>query len=272
MTQKFSIFGMGKDGIPSYFRRWFAGGGDVAVDDHIVRTADQSDDAKTVSLVLDQWRGDPAHRLAARAMMAGLISPDTRLPLPSQGVREELGFPPRLKKFREFAEAAGREAFALALTVRRDEAKDKKAKEKKPKLVDALCILIDRADDGKWVLSDNALHEASSQSWELVDVDALQDVARSIVRSSTRQGVSRATIKEWRAYPEFRHIVKEVGGHLSLRLNDSANLSDKAVREAALKAPVNDVLTLVGEVPSVWGATPARKAAGRASFAQLMHN
>lgn len=247
---RFSIAGFGMDGIPCLFRRMFRDGGDVALNEHIWRETDQSEEAKIVSLVMDEWRGDPPDRLRARAAVMGVLSPDTGLPLLSAATREALGLPPRINKHREFLEAAGRMAIATALTAKLDTAGAAEP------ILAQLRLIVERTQDGHQAISDNALSEASARSWEFADDDKLQRAEH------VRRGVSRSTIKDWRTKPDcapqFWHIVREVAGHLAMRMNVPDSISDNGIRLVATRFPTADVLTLVGEVPTVWSVTPAR--------------
>lgn len=272
----FSLFGIGQDGIPDRIEQMLADGGDRQIAQYIEsycrKRGRASDEIRTMALLMAEYHGLPPHVLRSLALCLDLISPDTRRPLPAASARAALGLPMRVKKFREFLELAGRSALALALIALRDhppatalpenpspayyfvEAYNRRA---------ALGDLLDRANTGQIVLRDDALHKASAQLW-------MQQDDGTLVEAGRRDAVARSTIKTWRALPEFRHIITEVGGRYVLSLNPPASLSDKAIREIAMKTPVEDILSFAGDVRTVWNAAPEAVAKARTAVSQVL--
>lgn len=121
IARPFFLLGLGVDGIPSRINVMLGNGGDLEIarniEQSVRRTGIASDDVKALSLLMAERSGTPPHVLRSLAYSLNLISPDTDEPLPPASVRSALGLPPSVKKFRDFAEAAGRSALALSLTV-----------------------------------------------------------------------------------------------------------------------------------------------------------
>jgi hypothetical protein len=251
----FSLFGMGPNGVPGRFARAFDDGGDKLIAAHIEhfvrKHGKATDEIRALSLLQAEHAGTPPHILRALAYSLDLISFKTG-PLPPASLREAIGLPPKVKKFREFTEMAARHSYALALTVVHDHP---------DRVVDALEDLVGRVAAGKLVLSDKALSMASGTRWAIAD--------GALVETGTRPIISRSTLASWRKVPEFSHIVAEVGGRIAMH-SCGASFTERAIREMALKAPVDDLLGMVDQVPTVWSATPAAQAAARAAFEKAM--
>jgi hypothetical protein len=272
----FSMFSMGLTGIPDRFARIFRDGGDKQVAEGIVRFVQKggkpSDEIKAMSLLLAERAGTPPHILRALAYSMELISPNTGQPLPPASMRAAIGLPPTVKRFREFTEVAARQAFALALTVLRDHPPHTALPENASPLrylgevanrIDALTDLIDRVKANTFVLSDKALATASEQRWEINDDGTMVEVGSG-------PKIARSTISAWRKYPEFIHIIAEVGGALAVRLDAGDDPTDRSIREIALKIPAEELLAIAGQVPTVWSAAPKISAEARAAFARAM--
>jgi hypothetical protein len=113
------------------------------------------------------------------------------------------------------------------------------------------------------VLSDKALAAASEKRWAINDDG-------TVVEVGGRPKIARSTVGAWRGYPEFGHIVTEIGGFLALRLETRVDSTDQAIRELALKMPAEELLAIAGQVPTVWSAAPKISAEARAAFARAM--
>lgn len=231
MSKKpFSIFGFGRDGVPASIRTMFLSG----------------ERDLTVALAEAEAKGVSPENLRLLAERCGLISPgEEERPIIKPWARERLSVPPQVK-VPEFLETAGRSALALALASRRDR-----------NVLEAIREVLERVEEGRWELSKYALHVASKQSWTRADDGTL------IREKDERKGIERQTIKNWIARPEFILIAETVatglvqGGHLrhggrpggTIPLSGLAesNLSDREIRDMAVRFPAVDILWTVAE-------------------------
>lgn len=230
-TTSFSLFGLGRDGIPKGYQRLLrTDGGPEKLARAIIEEC-QADAARTKSgirlqsewvraaaQVLLEWysaSGLPPSSIAleANAHAMSLTSPDRiGQPLAPKAARHELGLPSRVQ-LTHFMEAAGRDALALALAVTAGK--------------DDMSSVARRANSGKWAL-----------------------VATPLARTV---GAARSTLEGYRLQDAYREIVTHFGFWTVLRwkLNGMAERMGPAtpakIAKRALRIPRSVVLAGVGD-------------------------
>ena len=230
----FSLFGIGRDGIPDLFQHALAqpGGPErlarLVIDGSIDKKV-PPDYLKTVAQVMVEWAARrpeavPDFVLKANAAALGLLSPNTEGPLPAPSVRRLMGFPTNVK-LDIFLEAVARDALALSLSYMTEPGRF-------PDLQGMM--------DAPWALSVNAL--------------------------AATLGVPRSALRGYRAKPEYRRIVQEVSGWALLlwcavRDRPPHGLRVKEVRDRILSIPCDDILGLVDAQSTIW-TTMDRSALG----------
>jgi len=225
MTQSFSVFGVGPDGIPEMFASQLRqpGGGERLANliiDGSVGARVAPDYLRTLAVVLLEWYRDhppiPDFVFRANAAANGMLSADTAQPSPPPNVKRLLGYPTGVN-LRKALNAAGRDAAAIAMRLA-SQGGD-------------LEEIVGGVEQCPYVISRNAMEFMT--------------------------GIKRTSLdRRYRDKSEYRHLVNAAAEWLALEfaLHGLQSMTDRQIARAIEQMSTRDVLDMMGS----FNPTPPR--------------